>query len=320
MSQVPIRPEAAAAAVKPVNVIVFPGGFNWPIWVAQERGLFSKHGITVDVAATPGSVFQWTRLAMGYSNLAITLMDNVVAYREGHGEVPVLVPDAVAVMAADTRVLPALVTVPEIKSYSDLRGRTLSVDAATTGFALVLVAMLEHGGLGKSDYELVRVGGVTERFEALQRREHAGSLFNAPFAGHLSDLGFNILDTATSTLGAYQNHVVAVRRGWAERNRTQVVGFIRGFCEAVEWLYDPANRAEAFMIFERNSSQRGPDAAASAYAVLFDAETGFARNGAFDPEGIRQVLALRAKYGMPSKRLGESGSYCDLSFLEQALG
>jgi ABC-type nitrate/sulfonate/bicarbonate transport system substrate-binding protein len=167
MSQVPIRPEAAAAA-KPVNVIVFPGGFNWPIWVAQERGLFSEHGITVDIATTPGSVFQWTQLAMGYSNLAITLMDNVVAYHEGHGEVPVLVPDAVAVMAADTRVLPALVTLPEIKSYSDLRGRTLSVDAATTGFALVLVAMLEHGGLGKGDYELVRVGGVTERFEALQ--------------------------------------------------------------------------------------------------------------------------------------------------------
>ena len=65
MSQVPIRPVVAATAVKPVNVIVFPAGRNWPIWVAQERGLFSGHGITVEVATTPGSVFQWTRLAMG---------------------------------------------------------------------------------------------------------------------------------------------------------------------------------------------------------------------------------------------------------------
>ena len=37
MSQVPIRPDVSGAAVKPVNVIMFPGGFNWPIWVAQER-------------------------------------------------------------------------------------------------------------------------------------------------------------------------------------------------------------------------------------------------------------------------------------------
>jgi ABC-type nitrate/sulfonate/bicarbonate transport system substrate-binding protein len=319
MSQVPIRPEVAAAAVKPVNVIVFPGGRNWPIWVAQERGLFSGRGITVEVATTPGSVFQWTQLAMGYSNLAITLMDNVIAYREGQGEVPVPVPDAMAVMAADARVLPALVTLPEIKSYSDLRGRTLSIDAAATGFALVLVAMLERGGLGKGDYELVRFGGLTDRFEALQRREHAGGLFNALLARQLSALGFNILDTASSTVSAYQNHVVAVRRGWAERNRAHVIGFIRGFSDAVEWLYDPANRAEAFTIFERNSPRGGRDAAANAYAVLFDAKTGFARKGVFDADGIAQVLALRARYGTPNKRLSEPASYCDLSFLEQAM-
>jgi hypothetical protein len=144
-------------------------------------------------------------------------------------------------------------------------------------------------------------------------------LFYPPFAGQLSALGFNILDTASSAVGAYQNHVVAVRRGWAERNRAQVVGFIRGFSDAVEWLYDPANRAEAFAIFERNSSQRGPDAAANAYAVLFDTEAGFARKGEFDAEGIRQVLALRARHGTPQKRLGEAASYCDLSFLEEAM-
>jgi ABC-type nitrate/sulfonate/bicarbonate transport system substrate-binding protein len=318
MSRIPIGP-AASAAAKPVNVISFPGGPNWPIWVAQERGLFSGRGVTVEVAATPGSVFQWTRLAMGYSNLAITLMDNVVAYREGQGEVPVQVPDAVAVMAADSRVMAALVTLPEIQSYSALRGRTLSIDVAATGFALLLVAMLERGGLGNGDYELVRVGGMADRFEALKRREHAGAMFSAPFAGRLKDIGFNILDTGKSVVDAYQNHVVAVRRGWAERNRAQVVGFIRGFSDAVEWLYDPANRAEALAIFERNSSQRGADAAANAYAVLFDAEQGFARKGAFDAEGIRQVLALRARYGTPQKQLGEAGTYCDLSFLEQAM-
>jgi ABC-type nitrate/sulfonate/bicarbonate transport system substrate-binding protein len=317
MSPVPIGP--AASAARPVNVIAFPGGFNWPIWVARERGLFSSRGIEVAVAATPGSVFLWTRLAMGYANLAVTLMDNVIAYHEGQGEVPVQVPDAVAVMAADSRVMPALVTLPEIRSYSDLRGRALSVDAGATGFTLVLVAMLERSGLGRGDYELVRAGGATERFEALKRREYAGAMFNAPIAGQLKEIGFNILDTAKSAFGAYQNKVVAVRRGWAERNRAQVVGFVRAFSDAVEWLYDPANRAEALAIFERNSPKRGPDTAANAYAVLFDAATGFARKGEFDAEGIRQVLALRARYGTPQKRLGEAGDYCDLSFLEQAM-
>ena len=35
-------PERAAAQnLEPVSVIVFPGGFNWPIWVAQEKGYFA---------------------------------------------------------------------------------------------------------------------------------------------------------------------------------------------------------------------------------------------------------------------------------------
>jgi hypothetical protein len=29
--------QAAAQDLEPVSVIVFPGGFNWPIWVAQNK-------------------------------------------------------------------------------------------------------------------------------------------------------------------------------------------------------------------------------------------------------------------------------------------
>ncbi|MGB8040808.1 MAG: ABC transporter substrate-binding protein, partial [Pseudolabrys sp.] len=116
----------------PIRLMVFPGAFNWPIWVAQDRDLFAENGVSVQVQETPGSVVQWTSLAKGHSDLAITLMDNVVAYREGQGEAPVTVPDAIAVMASDATVMPTLVTRPDIKSYADLKGQTLSVDAVLT--------------------------------------------------------------------------------------------------------------------------------------------------------------------------------------------
>ena len=82
----------------PIRLMVFPGAFNWPVWVGQDRDLFAENGVSVQIAETPGSVVQWTSLAKGDSDLAITLMDNVVAYREGQGEAPVTVPDAIAVM------------------------------------------------------------------------------------------------------------------------------------------------------------------------------------------------------------------------------
>jgi ABC-type nitrate/sulfonate/bicarbonate transport system substrate-binding protein len=45
----------------------------------------------------------------------------------------------------------SLVTVPEVKTYADLMGRTLSVDALTTGYAFVLLDLLERGGLKRGD-------------------------------------------------------------------------------------------------------------------------------------------------------------------------
>ncbi len=118
-------------------------------------------------------------------------MDNVIAYREGQGEAPVTVPDAIAVMASDAAVMPALMTRPDVRSYSDLRGQTLSVDAATTGLALILYALLENGGLKPDDYRVERTGGVLRRFEGLVKHECAGALFNTPFSSQLEELGYH---------------------------------------------------------------------------------------------------------------------------------
>lgn len=307
------------ASVARVTLIVFPGGFNWPVWVAQECGLFARQRIAVDVVATPGSVFQWTSLAIGESQIAITLMDNVVAYREGQGEAPVVVADAVAVMGLDNRVMPMLVTAPGLTRYADLAGKTLAVDAVKTGNALVLMGMLAHGGLSGNDYRLERAGGVKQRFDAMQRGEYAGALFNSPFEGLLRDLGFNLLDSAASLLPHFQGHVVTVRKGWADASRPVVVGFVRAIVDALAWLYDPVNRERAFAIYARNMPGSAPGAAQMSYSVLFDPVTGFPRNGDIDVDGVREVLALRERFGEPKKGLSDASSYCDASFLDEAL-
>jgi len=166
--------------LKNLRLVVFPGAFNWPVWVARKQGWFAAEGLEVGVTRTPGSVFQLSGLINGEFDLGITLIDNVVAYREGQGEVPAVGKDLVALMACDTRVFPSLVTLPEVRTYADLRGRTLSVDATKTGYAMVLHAMLEKGGLAPQDYRIESVGGVLQRFEGLLAGTQAGALFNSP--------------------------------------------------------------------------------------------------------------------------------------------
>jgi len=282
--------------------------------------MFARNGLTVAVSETPGSVVQWTSLAAGHSDIVITLMDNVVAYREGQGEAPVTVPDAIAVMASDAVVMPGLMTTPDITSYDGLRGKTLSVDAATTGLALILYALLENGGLTPDDYRVERTGGVLRRFEGLMKHEYAAALFNAPFSSQLADLGFHELDTAASVLQCYQGHVVATKRDWAEQNPDALCGFLRSLSDAIDWLYEPANRAQAFAIFRKSMNGADDAGAALAYSVLFAEKTGFVRKGVIDMDGVAKVVELRSKFGRPIKQLAKPDDYCDLSYLEAALG
>ena len=307
------------APPKTVNLIVFPGGFNWPIWVAQEKGLFAKNGLEAKITPTPSSVFQLTNLIDGKFDIAMTAIDNLIAYREGQGEVPKPGPDLFAFMGGDNGFL-RLVTVPEVKSFGDLRGKTLSVDALTTGYAFVLLEILERNGLQKDrDYTTAAAGGVLQRFQALMEKKHAGTLLLSPFEVQAEARGFNRLANATDVLGRYQGLVGGARGAWAEQNRDAVVGYIRAFSDAVDWLYEPGNKDEAIAIFLKNLPNANAQAAQTAYKVLLSLTDGFQKKAKIDMDGVKTVLALRSKYGQPRKSLTDPTPYYDPSFYDAAM-
>lgn len=314
-----VAPPPAPPPLKTVNLIVFPGGFNWPIWVAQQKGLFEKNGIEVKITPTPSSVFQLTNLIDGKFDIAMTAIDNLIAYREGQGEAPKQGPDLFAFMGGDNGFL-RLVTVPEIKNYRQLRGKTLSVDALTTGYAFVLFEILERNKLrmGK-DYKVVTAGGVLQRFQALMEKKHSGTLLLSPFEVQAEEKGFHRLANATDVLGRYQGLVGGARKSWADKNSDAVVGYIRAYSDAVDWLYNPSNRDEAISILLKNLPNATPQSALVAYGILLSPVDGFQKKAKIDLEGVKTVLELRTKYGKPHKVLKDPKQYYDPSFYEAAM-
>lgn len=313
---------AGCASLKPpqeVNVIVFPGGFNWPIWVAQEKGLFKQNGLDVKVTNTPNSTFQLSNLILGKFDIAMTAIDNLVAYREGQGEAPMSGPDLIAFMGGDHGFL-RLVTAPEVKTFSDLKGKTLSVDALTTGYAFVLLDVLARNGLQLDrDYKTERAGGVLQRFGALMEKKHAGTMLISPFEVQAEAKGFTRLANALDVLGSYQGLVGGARKGWADRNRDAVIGYIRAFSDSVDWLYDPRNKDEAIAIFLKNLPQSNAQAAGTAYNVLLNPKEGFQRKAKIDMAGVKTVLDLRSKYAKPGKPLTDPTRYYDPTFYDAAM-
>lgn len=308
----------AFATEKPLEVIGFPGGFNWPLWVAQDKGFFADNGVTVNVTPTPSSVFQMTNLIDGKFDIAMTAVDNLIAYREGQGEVPKTGEDLVAVMGADRGFL-KLVAAPDVKSVAELRGKPISVDARSTGYALVLFELLDRAGLREPDYTIERAGGVMQRFQALMDGKQAATMLVSPFELQAQARGFNVLATASESLGAYQGQVAGVRQAWAKENRARLEGFINGYARGIEWLYDAANRQEAVAIFVKYLPGSSPAMAEAAFAALVNDRTGFQRRAALDPAGLDQVLTLRGKWGVPKKEMGSPPRYYDASYYNNAL-
>jgi ABC-type nitrate/sulfonate/bicarbonate transport system substrate-binding protein len=92
----------AAIAQTPLRVIAFDGGWNLPVWAAQRQGLFETNGVSVQLSYTPTSGFLITSLLDGKVDLALALMDNVVAYQEGQGEAKIPEnPDLFAFLGGD---------------------------------------------------------------------------------------------------------------------------------------------------------------------------------------------------------------------------
>ncbi|HUC61421.1 MAG TPA: ABC transporter substrate-binding protein [Alphaproteobacteria bacterium] len=309
---------APSAARASLEVIVFPGGFNWPIWVAQAQGYFEARGLEVRLTPTPGSIFQLTNLIDGKFDLAMTAIDNLIAYNEGQGEAPTRAkPDLVAVMGGDNGFL-HLVSVPEVASVAALKGKQLSVDARTTGYAFVLRKLLERGGLGEGDYELVKAGGVLERFQALLEKKHAGTLLLSPFELMAGAKGFHKLASAIDAFGHYQGLVAAVRRDWASAHKTELVAYIGAYVAAVDWLYRPENKAAALEILRANLPQLAPEMAERVHGVLLDPRHGFTRGARIDMAGVETVIALREQYGEPRKKLKAPERYVDLAYYDAA--
>ncbi len=305
--------------LKPVRIIAFPGAPNLPTFAAIEEGYFADEGLAVELALTASSVAQAERTAAGEFDIVFTAFDNVVAYGEGQGAAADGVdPDYVVLMGA-TQLELAIVTAPEIRTYADLKGRSIALDALTTGFAFVLFDMMEKSGLGRDDVTFAAVGATPQRWQSVKAGEHAATLTIEPFTSIARRSGFNVLDVSSNHFASYQGGSIAARRAYAAENPETVKAFIRAYLKGLAWTLDPANREAGAALLQSRMPDIQP-AVPSIMASLLSPRSGLTPGAHILPDGMRTVLDLRSRYGKGGKVLTDIEKYLDLSFLEAVAG
>jgi ABC-type nitrate/sulfonate/bicarbonate transport system substrate-binding protein len=271
----------------------------------------------VDLTTTPSSVFQFEKLAAGAFDIAMTAYDNAVAYIEGVGAVTMPEDFDVRVILGATQLELSFITAPDVKRYEDVKGRSLAMDALSTGFAFVLYEMLAREGLTSGDYKIVPVGATPERWDAVRQGQHAGTLTIEPFTSIARAQGFNVLDVSTRLFESYQGGIIAAPIQRANSKRDAVLGYLKGYLKGLAWSLDPKNRQAASSLLLANMPAIKPGVVGAVMNSLLSPRSGLTPDGAILRDGMQTVLDLRARHASAKKPLGTVEKYLDLSFYNE---
>jgi ABC-type nitrate/sulfonate/bicarbonate transport system substrate-binding protein len=302
----------ATADEVPVRVDTFPNAKALPLQAGLDKGIFARHGLKVDLAFTRNSRDLRDGLASGKFDVVHAAVDNALDMIEvGHQ-------DVVIVTGGDSGTNEFMVQ-PELKSFADMRGRTLVVDAPNTAYALQAKKILLTAGLKEGDYIVKPVGNGGLRLKAmLASKDNAGAILNLPFTVEGEQKGLKSLGRTTDLLGPYQAAGAFVMRAWAKANAETLERYIAAYIECMRWVYDPAHRDEAVGMLMQNLKIGRPTAERT-YAQLVEPSFGLAPEAKFNLEGFKAVLALRAEVeAKPGTAPAGPTRYIDLSYYDRA--
>jgi ABC-type nitrate/sulfonate/bicarbonate transport system substrate-binding protein len=303
----------ARAAEKQLKLIMFQGTSGLPVFVAQDKGLFAKYGLEVEVTYTPTSDFQRKSLAEGKFDIAPTGADNAVFMVDtGAG-------DAVIVAGGDNSAN-ELIAQPTIRRYADIKGKAVVVDAPNTAYAFQLYKMLALKGVKQGDYTVLSKGGTPQRLAAMKEdKNNAGAMMSPPLSIAAQKEGFHSLGSVAAVLGPYQGGAVAVLRSWAKANSDTLVNFLRAEILANRWAFDPKNRTELEAILAKRMKLDEATIRASVEGAVGRKHT-LDKDMRLSMAGFKEVLKLRAEFaGKPGAKPASPDKYLDLSYYKKAL-
>jgi ABC-type nitrate/sulfonate/bicarbonate transport system substrate-binding protein len=294
-----------------LRVNTFPGPQNLALFAAQDKGLFAKRGLVVEIAFTPTSQAQRDGLVKGAFEIAQAGVDNAVALVE-------VAKQDVIIVAGGSNGMNELIVRPEVKSYEDVRGKTVVVDAPNTAYAFLLYKMLALKGVNKPDYKILPAGGCEQRLTAMREdTTRVAAMMNPPCNLLAGKEGYHSFGLATGVVGRYQADGIWVMRSWASANAETLTKYLAAIIEGYRWGSDPANRREIEGSVAKHL-KLDPDIAAKSVEAAVGASGGLARDARFDMAGFATTLALRAEMEGGIASVAPE-KYLDFSYYDRAL-
>ena len=225
-------------------------GLHSAVWVAEDKGLFRKNGLEVEVIVTgQGGTAGISALLANDIQMVNSAGDVLVAAALRGG-------DTVMVASVVNKGLQRLVSKPEIKTPADLKGKRVGVTRIGAVSHSVLLMMLQRWKMNVNDVQVLQLGSSPNMLASLDKGGVDAAVLTIPSMFVAEDRGYRVLLDMADTDIYYLHTMVATTRQYIKANRDKVLRFLRGYVEGIAFVKH--NKKESLDVV-RKKLRLGPE-------------------------------------------------------------
>lgn len=212
-------------------------------WVAQERGLFRKHNIDAEIIVTGQGGTAGIGALLANDIQMVSSAGDLLAAAALRGG------DTVMVAGVVNKGLQRILTVPEIKTPADLKGKRVGVTRIGAVSHVVLLMMLQRWKMTVNDVQVLQVGSSPNMLISLDKKGIEAAVLTIPSMFVGEDRGYRVLLDMADTDIFYLHTMIGTTRSYIKNNRDKVSRFLKGYLEGIAFVKQ--NRRDSIEIVKK---------------------------------------------------------------------
>ncbi len=225
-------------AAEPVTVgLSSTSSVNGAIWVAEEKGLFKKHGVEINVANVGGGAARAISAMVGG--------DVQFATAGGAAAISAKLAGADVVMIASilNKGVQKVIARPPVKDPKELVGKKIGVVGFGSASHTVLLILLQKWGISPDKLQLVQWESSPSMLVALDKGMIDAGVLTEPSVFIAEERGYNVVADLVDMDIHYLHNMVAVTRSYLRSHTEAVTGFMKGYVEGIAFFKKNKNES-----------------------------------------------------------------------------
>lgn len=314
----PVAPPMASKPAEAKSIRYGAVGVSWnlvPDIVASEHGFFAGENLTVETIVAGQSAAVCQQLLAKAVDIGGCSMNDMIQAVEASGAPLLLVMNETV-----TALQYGLMAKPTIKTWADLKGKTIMVGGPKDNTVYYIRAMARANGLQDNDYDFQFAGASAARLAALKSGAVDASILSDPFDTTAEIDGFTRVDNLLPkymSAETYAGGGPIVHRDWAKSHEDEVIRYIHALQKTIAWINVPANKQELFTIVgpKLNLTQ---DAFDHVYEKTLVSSKQWSLDGQIRDSAVQGVVNSLIELGGLKEPAPQASKYYDTTYLNLA--